>query len=136
MYKKIVVVVFALLCLHFRYEFEPAKTKEVVFSFSSEKELAVGEEITYVVKYYLLKLGEIKLRVLSKKNVDGKAVYGTIAYIDSYSGIPLVDLHQVYESKENSQYYSNYFKGLVKKPEYTTYTEYFFDHEKGNVKVK
>ena len=102
----------------------------------SEKEMFVGEEINYVVSYSFLKLGEVRLRVVNKGEYQGKTVYNTIAHIDSYSGIPFVNLHQIYESKVNSDYYSEYFKGLVKTKEFTTYTEYYFDYKDHKIRVK
>ena len=102
----------------------------------SERELLVGEDINYVVSYSFLKLGEVRLRIINKKEYQGKTVYNTIAHIDSYSGIPFVNLHQIYESKVNTDYYSEYFKGLIRKEEYTTYTEYFFDYNTRKLRVK
>lgn len=113
-----------------------AEIKHEYVSFTTENELKVGEEITYLVRYYLVKLGEIRLKVLSKKEVNGLNQYYAIAYIDSYSGIPFVDLHQTYETRLTPSYYSNYFKGIVKKPEYTTFTEYYFNYPKSMVKVR
>lgn len=113
-----------------------AERKEYAFNFVSEKELEVGEEITYVVRYWLLKLGEVKLSVLDKKLANGKYHYAAIAYIDSYSSVPFVNLHQIYESKVNEKYYSDYFKGTVKGDEYSTFTEYHFDYEKEKLRVK
>jgi hypothetical protein len=108
-------------------------------SFNSDnllKEMEVGEEITYVVRYGFIKLGEVKLKILNRKTVNSKHVYSTIAYIDSYSGIPFVDLHQIYYSKVNNSFYSDYFRGLVRKKTYTTFTEYFFDYQNSQLRVK
>lgn len=102
----------------------------------NDKEIKVGEEITYVVRYGFIKLGEVKLKVLNRKVVNSKEIFSTIAYIDSYSGIPFVDLHQIYYSKVNNSYYSDYFRGLVKKKDYTTFTEYFFDYQKSKIRIK
>lgn len=115
---------------------EPKPAQGQVINFTSENDLAVGEEITYLVRYYLVKLGEIRLKVLSKKEVNGKNQYYAIAYIDSYSGLPFVDLHQTYESRLTPEFFSAFFKGIVKKPEYTTFTEYHFNYDKKNVRVK
>ena len=101
----------------------------------SEKEMLVGEEINYVVSYSFLKLGEVRLRIVNKGEYQGKTVYNTVAHIDSYSGIPFVNLHQIYESKVNTDYYSEYFKGLVKKEEFTTYTEYYFDYKNHKIRI-
>jgi len=64
-----------------------------------QKNIVVGEEITYVVKYLAFEIGEIRLKVI-KEIVEGNdTLYSAIAYINSYEGIPFVDLHQIYETK-------------------------------------
>jgi Protein of unknown function (DUF3108) len=105
------------------------------FYFFSDKSLKVGEELTYVVKYSFLKLGEIKLKVTNKKVINGKTVYITVAYIDSYKGVPFVNLHQIYESFVNTNYYSNYFRGTVKGDEYDTFTDYYFNYDSSKVRI-
>ncbi len=67
------------------------------FPTKSEK-LFVGEDLTYVVKYAFFNLGEVRFKVLEKTKINNTPVYKTIAYIDSYPDLPLVSLHQVYES--------------------------------------
>lgn len=106
------------------------------FSFSSEKKLLPGEELNYVVSYSFINLGEVKIRVKDKKTIKGKNYYNAIAYIDSYDGIPFVNLHQIYESKVNQDYYSDFFRGIVKGEEYTTYTEYYFDYTNSKIRIK
>lgn len=100
------------------------------------KEMKTGEDITYLVSYSFLKLGEVRLQVLDKKEKDGKTLYRTKAYIDSYKGIPFVNLHQVYESYVGEDYFSNYFRATEKENDYIKFTEYFFDYKKNNVHVK
>jgi hypothetical protein len=102
----------------------------------SSKNLSVGEELIYVVSYSVMNLGEVKLKVKDKKIVNGKNHYSVIAHIDSYSGIPFVNLHQIYESKINENYYSEFFRGIVKGEDLTSYTEYYFDYNKSSVRVK
>jgi hypothetical protein len=106
------------------------------FSFSSEKRMQVGEELNYVVSYSFLNLGEIKIRVKDKKLINGQVYYDAIAYIDSYDGIPFVNLHQIYESKVNQDYYSDFFRGIVKSDEYTTFTEYYFDYDCSEIRIR
>jgi hypothetical protein len=135
------IIIFAVIVTAFSFGFIiSSKGNSTIataeFTFASERELFVGEEITYVVKYTLLKLGEIKLKVLSKKVVNGKNVYSTIAFMDSYNGIPFVGLHQQYESKINSNFFSDYFRGINKSPEMTVFSDYFFDYSKWHVRVK
>ncbi len=104
--------------------------------FYSDKNIEVGEELTYVVKYSVMNLGEVRIKVKDKKTVNGKTFYITYAYIDSYSGIPFVDLHQIYESYVDQNLYSDYFKALIIGDEYTAYTEYNFNYDKSLIHVK
>jgi len=113
-----------------------AKELSYNFSFSSEKKLLPGEELNYVVSYSFINLGEVKIRVKDKKTINGRNYYNAIAYIDSYDGIPFVNLHQIYESKVNQDYYSDFFRGIVKSDEYTTYTEYYFNYSDSEIRIK
>jgi hypothetical protein len=112
------------------------KIREYEFGFFSEKKMQVGEELTYVVSYTFIKLGEIKLVVRDKKEIKGKVYYNTVAYINSYSGIPFVSLHQIYESKLNQDYASAFFRGIVKHDQYSTFTEYNFNYNDSKIKIK
>lgn len=129
---------FVLICVIMLQSGFTYKPERLTFSVPivSEKELMVGEDITYVVSYSFLKLGEVRLRLINKTEYQGKSVYNAIAHIDSYSGIPFVNLHQIYESKVNTDYYSEFFKGLIRKEEFTTYTEYYFDYKNHKLRVK
>ena len=102
----------------------------------STKQFEVGEELTYVVSYSFIKLGEIKIIIKNKKKIKGKIFYSTIAYMDSYSGIPFVDLHMIYESTINHNYYSSFFRGIVKKENYTTFTNYYFKYDSNLIRIK
>lgn len=101
-----------------------------------EKEMQVGEEITYIVRYSFIKLGEVKLRINEKKSKNGKTIYKTKAFIDSYPGIPFVSLHQIYESDFNQNQYAEYFRATEKEKNYVKFTEYNFEYEKKRLKVK
>ncbi len=108
----------------------------ISLSFRSDKSLMVGEELTYVVSYTFIKLGELKFIVKDKKTVKGQTYYSAVGYIDSYSGIPFVDLHQIYESSINKNYYSTFFRGLVRYDEYQSFTDYYFDYADSVIKIK
>ena len=113
---------------------------EIELNFFSNRSLIVGEELTYLVSYSFMKLGEVKLKVRDKKEINGKTYYSTIAYIDSYTGIPFVNVHQTYESNVGAppqgDYYSNFFRGVSKEEKPYTYTEYYFNYDDHNVRVK
>ncbi|MGE5350554.1 MAG: DUF3108 domain-containing protein [Acidobacteriota bacterium] len=100
------------------------------------KEMHPGEDITYVVSYGFLKFGEVRLLILDQKEKNGVTYYRTKAYIDSYNGIPFVNLHQIYESNFDSNLYSDYFRATEKEKDYIKFTEYFFDYNKKSVHVK
>jgi hypothetical protein len=109
---------------------------EIGLYFPSDKKLFVGEELTYLVSYSFMKLGEVKIKVRDKKERDGKTFYNAVAHIDSYSGIPFVDIHQIYESNISNKYYSDFFRGISKEKEPFSYTEYYFNYDEKKVRVK
>jgi len=96
-----------------------------VYHKSIKKHLEVGEDLTYVVKYAFLKLGEVRFKVVGKETINGITVFKTVAYIDSYEGLPFVTIHQVYESFIDSSYFPISFLGTMLDDD-TTYTEYSF----------
>jgi hypothetical protein len=101
---------------------------------SFPKKIEVGEDLTYVVKYLMFEIGEVRLKVL-KEELSGKdTIYTAIAYIDSYQGIPFVNLHQIYETKFDQKQISHYFKGTIFDKD-TTYTIYEFDKENKKIHI-
>lgn len=99
-------------------------------------EILVGEEITYVVRYSFVKLGEIKLKVIQKKEEKGVVFYKTIAYIDSYESIPFISIHQIYESSISENLYSIFFRGTEKMEDYVKFTTYDFYYDINQVRVR
>lgn len=102
----------------------------------TEKKLEVGEELVYVVKYSVMRLGEVKVRVTDRKEVNGKYYYSATANIDSYPSVPFVKLHQVYETMMTPDYYSKNFEGIIKHDDYTSYSKYSFDYDQKIVKIE
>lgn len=113
-----------------------AETESFNFNFVSEKKLEVGEVLSYVVKYAFISLGEITFKIIDKSEFKNKNLYRTEAYIDSYSNIPFVDIHQIYKSILSSDYYSVYFKGITRSEEYNTYAEYNFNYDSSFIHIK
>jgi len=91
--------------------------------------LLVGEEYTYVVKYAFMNLGELRINVFAKDTIDGKIIYKSRAYIDSYEGLPFVDMHQIHESWFDSSLFPVYFQALILNENDTSYTRYFFQND-------
>ncbi len=133
---KIIKYLLFILIIPFVFSMHSESRKIEKYNFVSDKNLEVGESLVYVVSYSFIKLGEIKIIVRSKRNINGKYYYSTIAYMDSYSGIPFVNLHMIYESTLTPDYYSNFFRGIVKKKDYTTFTEYTFKYDSSLVRIK
>ncbi len=98
----------------------------------NKREIDLGEEIIYVVKYLFIPIGEIKLKVTSFNQTD--SIYSAIAFIDSYSGLPFVDLHQIYETKFNKNQIPIFFRGTIIGKD-TTYTTYNFDYRKKKIHI-
>ncbi len=115
---------------------KPGIEKTYNLKYSTEMKLQVGEELTYEVSYSFIKLGQIKILVKNKKNINGKTYYNTIAYIDSYSGIPFVNLHMIYKSTISSDFYPVFFKGIVRKDDYSTFTDYYFNYDSSSIRIK
>ena len=94
--------------------------------------LQTDEELIYIVKYAFLNLGEVKFQVNNKSVIDGKKVTETIAFMDSYEGLPLVDLHHKYYSFIDSNFCPVMFLGL-NFDEDTNFVKYSF---KGDSLIK
>jgi hypothetical protein len=91
------------------------------------KSLRVGEELTYIVRYAFFNLGEVRFKIEEKTEKNGMEVLKTIAYIDSYEGVPFVNLHQIYNSYIDSSLYPTMFYALMLRDD-TTFIKYIFDN--------
>jgi len=95
-----------------------------------DKKLVIGEDLTYVVKYAFLRLGEVRIKVVENTSIKNIPVYKTVAYIDSYPDLPFVSIHQVYESYIDSTYFPLRFFARIFGDD-TTFVKYsFIGHSK------
>lgn len=92
---------------------------------STSKQILVGEDLLYVVKYLGFAIGEVRLKITDKKIVGTDTIYSSIAHINSYRGLPFVNLHQIYESKFNQHEIPVFFRGTVFGDD-STFTDYTF----------
>ncbi|MCX7736475.1 MAG: DUF3108 domain-containing protein [Candidatus Kapabacteria bacterium] len=76
-----------------------------LFFFSSAYSLAdfspiisVGEELTYEVSFFGIKLGTIRILTEENQTLNNKTVHKAKCFINSYKGIPFVDLQVIYQS--------------------------------------
>ncbi len=56
------------------------------------------ETVTFEASYLFLKLGRVRFELLGRADCHGIPSYRIRAFIDSYSGIPFVNYHAVYET--------------------------------------
>ncbi len=97
----------------------------------------VGEELTYNVSYAFIDLGQVRLKVVEKIQKEGRTLYRAMAYIDSYKGVPLVDLHTTYESLISESLYARWFRARLKvEDQQWRKFIYDFDYPSGNVYVE
>lgn len=57
-----------------------------------------NETVTFEASYLFFKLGTVKFELLGKAVCHGVPSYRILAFIDSYSGIPFVSYHALYET--------------------------------------
>lgn len=92
-----------------------------------------GEELIYNVRYTFLDLGQIRIRTIARERQGGVTTFSTLAYIDSYRNVPLVDLHAIFESRIDSTVFSRGFTGKVKQDNVWDFARYHFDYDRQRV---
>lgn len=95
-----------------------------------------GEELVYNVRYAFINLGQIKITTVARNAADGKECYFTRALIDSYKGIPFVDLHAVFESTIDPSMFSRRFMGKIKQDNTWDFSRYRFDYDRNHVVIE
>ncbi len=86
------------------------------------------EETTYEASYLFFKIGTATFHLIGRTVYHGIPAYRIIARINSYSGIPFVDYHAVYETYADAKTLTClYTYNLQKKDKGWLRTNYFFD---------
>lgn len=88
----------------------------------------IGEELTYKVKYGFLRLGTLRMHVADSMRMDEHLVYKTMLYIDSNPMIFIVNMHSVYESYIDENFYPHLFLADEKIDGKYYNTRYRFDY--------
>lgn len=114
---------------------EARTSSPITFEFAATgDDFFIGEELQYNVSYTVFDIGMVKLQVLDTASRNGHKVFKAKAFLDSYSGIPFVDLHQVFYSEMDSSAFSQYFvTHTTTKPEQMPYIKYVFDYGKSRL---
>lgn len=96
----------------------------------------VGEELTYNVSYGSFDIGRVRIKLLEVITRDHATSYKASAYIDSYKGIPFVNLHAVYFSMIDQASYSTWFNARTKDDERWKEWTYVFDYPKSSLFIE
>ncbi len=98
-------------------------------SVRTDSVMQVNEEVTFEAGYLFFKIGAVTFQVLGKTEYDSVPAYRFRAYIDSYSGIPFVNLHAVFETIADAKTLMCLFTSNSQKNgdnwDYTSYHFYF-----------
>jgi len=78
-----------------------------------------GEELVYEVSWTFFKLGTVRLRTFPN--------YTATAYVDSYEGLPFVDLHAIHETVMDSSFFSRGSRSIEKKGDSWWGLNYVYD---------
>lgn len=92
-----------------------------------------GEELVYNVRYTFINLGQVRIKTVGRVNADGHPAIFSKALIDSYKGVPFVDLHAVFESIIDSAVFSRHFMGKVKQDATWDFSRYHFEYDRNRV---
>jgi len=114
-------------------EARPASTFSFEFQ-SDRNDFMIGEELQYNVSYSVFDIGLVKMQILDTATRNGVRVFKCKAYLDSYSGIPFVDLHQVFYSEMDMEAFSQFFVShSTIKPQEMPYVKYVFEYRKSRL---
>jgi hypothetical protein len=89
-----------------------------------------NEELVYNVRYAFFNLGQIRIITTRSFTLDGHPVSFARALIDSYRGVPFVDLHAIFESTIDHGMFSRRFMGKIKQDETWDFSRYYFDYDR------
>lgn len=87
-----------------------------------------GEELVYNVRYGFIDLGQVRIVTYGTDDQAGVPATRARAFINSYKGVPFVDLHATFESWIDSLFFSRRFIGRTKEGKVWEYSRYTFDY--------
>lgn len=103
---------------------------------SSHLLLEEGEDLIYNVRYGFIDLGQVRIKVLTSVPVTGSRGFRCKALIDSYSKVPFVDLHAVFESTVDTGIFSHDFLGRSKEGKVWSFATYNFEYDAHRVLIE
>ncbi|MBN1398439.1 MAG: DUF3108 domain-containing protein [Bacteroidetes bacterium] len=111
----------------------PAKIKNAILP---NPVFSADEELTYEVSWHLIKLGTITVKFVPDKSGKNPARHKAACYIDSYSGLPFVDVHSVFETVIDSSGFSYYSFSRDKDGDEWNFFYYDYEYENNKVIIK
>jgi uncharacterized protein DUF3108 len=96
----------------------------------------VGEELTYNVSFGPVDLGQVRIKLVNRQQGGGQPYYTATAHIDSYKGVPLVNLHAVYENHIGDPIHSAWFHSRKKDGDKYITDEYTYDYPNHRVLIE
>ncbi|MGO9482406.1 MAG: DUF3108 domain-containing protein [Candidatus Kryptoniota bacterium] len=94
----------------------------------------VNEEMTFEASYIFFKIGAVKFQVVGKIDYDSTSAYHLRAYVDSYSGIPFVHFHAVYDTYADAKtLFCLFISRIQKERDNRVYTTTTFDFNRKNI---
>src|SRR5258707_11788692 len=73
-----------------------------------------GEELVYEVSWMSVPLGQIRLKTIEATTIDGQRQHKATGYVDSYDGLPFVDIHAIDHTSMDDSMYSLGFDAIEK----------------------
>lgn len=96
-----------------------------------------GEELLYEVSFLGIKLGTIRVVTENDGVLNNQPIYKAKAFIDSYEGIPFVDLHAVFNSWfDPSITYSHKFNASMKEKDYWLFDQTLYEYDKQQIVIE
>ncbi len=102
--------------------------------FGADSVMQVHEDMTFEASYLFFKLGSVRFQVLDKTTYDSTSAYHLRAWIDSYSGVPFLSFHAVYDTYADARELTFLFYSRRQKDgESWVYTTSSLDSERKNI---
>lgn len=96
--------------------------------------MQVDEDMTFEASYLFFKVGSFRFQVLEKTTYDSISAYHLRASIDSYSGVPFLSFHAVYDTYADARKLTFLFSSRNQKDGNSwVYTTTSFDSGRKNV---
>lgn len=105
-------------------------------SASPDSVFRVGEELTYNVSFFSYDIGRVRIKVIDSFTDHGHTTYRAAAELDSYQGVPFLNVHAVYGTKIDAGMYSTWFDARDKNDGIWREWEYFFDYSRSQLTVR